>query len=287
MTLWAWALSPAARWNRASARASHTQSLGDVSGELDRINTVGDAHLVRQTIDYLRSGRLDGRASAKLAAGQLGQVRDMLDDQMAASCPAWRQFLTDYAASSRQANQVDLGALLLGRSNSVRDVAENPVLNSWFLRAAGNLDPLARRVNPGFKGATADAMLDQPQKEAVDAVRRDLERQLRTLDAGKTRGSDTATNIAGIDTLKDAVGEGGERMLALADPTRGVAAGYISDLRKRAGERVAMLVSEAMLDPYRAAEILARVPPEFREEAVLTFTKAASQLGTAGTRSAI
>jgi len=96
--------------------------LGDVSGELDRINTVGDAHLVRQTIDYLRSGRLDGRASAKLAAGQLGQVRDMLDDQMAASCPAWRQFLTDYAASSRQANQVDLGALLLGRSNSVRDV---------------------------------------------------------------------------------------------------------------------------------------------------------------------
>ncbi|WP_313231233.1 hypothetical protein [Stenotrophomonas acidaminiphila] len=258
-----------------------------MSGELDRINTVGDAHLVRQTIDYLRSGRLDGRASAKLAAGQLGQVRDMLDDQMAASCPAWRQFLTDYAASSRQANQVDLGALLLGRSNSVRDVAENPVLNSGFLRAAGNLDPLARRVNPGFKGATADAMLDQPQKEAVDAVRRDLERQLRTLDAGKTRGSDTATNIAGIDTLKDAVGEGGERMLALADPTRGVAAGYISDLRKRAGERVAMLVSEAMLDPYRAAEILARVPPEFREEAVLTFTKAASQLGTAGTRSAI
>lgn len=272
---------------RFGASRTVREALGDVSGELDRINTVGDAHLVRQTIDYLRSGRLDGRASAKLAAGQLGQVRDMLDDQMAASFPAWRQFLTDYSGASRQANQVDLGALLLGRSNSVRDVAENPVLNSGFLRAAGNLDPLARRVNPGFKGATADAMLDQPQKEAVDAVRRDLERQLRTLDAGKTRGSDTATNIAGIDTLKDAVGEGGERMLALADPTRGVAAGYISDLRKRAGERVAMLVSEAMLDPYRAAEILARVPPEFREEAVLTFTKAASQLGTAGTRSAI
>lgn len=272
---------------RFGASKTAREALGDVAGELDRVNTVGDAHLVRQTIGHLMSGRLDSRPSAKLAAGQLGQVRDMLDDQMASSFPAWRQFLTDYSGASRQANQVDLGALLLGKSNSVRDAAGNPVLNANFLRTAGNLDSAARSVNPGFKGATADAMLEQPQREAVDAVRRDLERQLRTLDAGKTRGSDTAKNLAGIDSWRDTVGEAGERALAMIDPTRGIASGAIADIRKRAGERVAMLVSEAMLDPGRAAEILARVPPEFREEAVLTFTKAASQFGMAGTRSAI
>ena len=48
----------------------------------------------------------------------------------------------------------------------------------------------------------------------------------------------------------------------------------------KAGDRVAMLVSEAMLDPNKAAEILARVPPEFREEAVLTVSQLLSQVGT-------
>lgn len=267
-----------------AASKTARDALGDVAGEMKHINTVGDAHLVRQTIGHLMGGRLDSRPSAKLAAGQLGQVRDMLDDQMAGAFPAWRNFLQDYSSASRQANQVDLGALLLGKSNSVRDAAGNPVLNANFLRTAGNLDSAARSVNPGFKGGTADAMLDQPQKEAVEAVRMDLERQLRTLDAGKTRGSDTAKNLAGIDSWRDSVGEAGERAVALLDPTRGIASGAIADLRKRAGDRVAMLVSEAMLDPNRAAEILTLVPPQFRDEAVLTVSKALSQAGMSGSR---
>lgn len=121
-------------------------ALRGVAGEMGRINTVGDAHLVRQTIGHLMGGRLDSRPSAKLAAGQLGQVRDIPDDQMTGAFPAWRDFLQDYSSASRQANQVDLGALLLGKSNSVRDAAGGPVLNANFLRTDGNLDSAARSV---------------------------------------------------------------------------------------------------------------------------------------------
>lgn len=269
---------------RFAASKTVREALGDVSKELKRVETVGDAHLVRQTIGHLMSGKLDNRASAKLAANQLGQVRSLMDDQMSAAFPQWGNFLSDYSQASRQASQVDLGAYLLGRANSVRDGVGNPVLNSNFLRTAADLDTAARAASPGFKRASADAMLDQPQKDAVESVRMDLERQLRTLDSGRTRGSDTAKNLAGQKAFSEDAGEAGARALTLLDPTRGLASSLIADLRKKAGDRVAMLVSEAMLDPDRAAEILTRVPPQFRQEAVATVGQVLFQLGPSGLR---
>jgi hypothetical protein len=54
-------------------------------------------------------------------------------------------------------------------------------------------------------------------------------------------------------------------------------------MRKTYGERTAMLINEAMLDPDRAAEILARTPPEWRDRAIKAFVNLGGGLPSATT----
>jgi hypothetical protein len=242
-------------------------TLETLKTELPNVKTVRDAHLFRQYMNQLSNGLVDGKASAKLAGKEVSAFRDILDRQMRKDFPEWGQFLKDYSSTSKEIGQVRFGEELLRKSNSAQ-AAGDPVLNATFLRSAGNLDTVAKKANQGFKRAAADNMLTRPQKDVVEAVRRDLERQMNTMTRGKAVGSNSLQNFTNQAKVQQSAGPLMQLGVTALDPTSGIALAAINQLRQKGGERVAMLVSEAMMDPQRAAEILARVPSKYRQEAI-------------------
>lgn len=241
------------------------QAMDAVKEELPNIRTVGDAHAVRQYIGQLIGGQVEGKAGAKLAKRELMTVQGLLDREMRAAYPEWGRFLREYKGLSREADQVAVGAELLGTGRAVRSATNDPSLTpAAFGRAAGNLDRTVQRAT-GFNRASASKTLTQPQREVVDAVRRDLERYSRASTDGKAIGSNTVQNAIGGNTFQSAVGPVGA---AVFEPISGVALLGLNQMRGKFGGKVAALVEEAMLDPARAAEILASVPPGQRSAVV-------------------
>lgn len=255
-----------------------------LKAELPNIRTVRDAHDVRQYIGQLIGGQVEGKAGAKLAARELATVRNLLDREMRAAYPDWGKFLLNHKAMSRQADQIDVGQALLDTGRAVRGATNEPSLTpAAFGRAAGNMDRTVQRAT-GFSKATAARTLTEPQAGAVDAVRLDLERYSRAMTDGKAIGSNTMQNAVGGNRLQDAVGPVGATMI---EPASGVAMLAINQARKVYGERVGAIVQEAMLDPSRAAEILARVPPKSRSAVLRIAGPAVARLSAAAGVSAV
>lgn len=247
-----------------------------VAAELPNIRTVGDAHAVRQYIGQLVGGQVEGKAGAKLAKRELMTVQSLLDREMRNTFPEWGSFLRDYKAISREADQIDVGAALLDTGRAVRGATNEPVLTpAAFSRAAGNLDGLVQRAT-GFRKASASRTLNMEQQAAVEGVRRDLERFARSQTDGKAVGSNSMQNAVGGNRFQDAVGPVGA---AVVEPVSGIALLGLNQVRKAYGAKVAGLVEEAMLDPSRAAEILAAVPPSQREKVVRDFARLLPRAG--------
>lgn len=243
---------------------------------LPNIRTVRDAHDVRQYIGQLMSGQVEGKAGAKLAQSQLMTVRALLDREMRAAYPEWGRFLREYKAAAREADQIDTGAELLATGRAVRTGTNQPDLTpAAFGRAAGNLDRTVARAT-GFPKARADRTLTPQQVKVVDEVRRDLERYSRAQTEGKAIGSNTMQNIVGGNRLQDQVGPVGAAMI---EPVSGIALLGLNQMRKAYGQRVAGIVEEAMLDPARAAEILAKLPPAQRRAVVRQAAELIPRIG--------
>lgn len=257
-------------------------ALAAVQAEIPNIKTVQDAHAVRQYIGQLMTGLVDGKAGAKLARKELMTVQSLLDRQMAQAFPDWGKFLREYKGASREIGQVNVGEALLGKGPNMRAVGDIPQLSpAKFAGAANDLDRVSATAT-GFRRQTADKLLTPEQRQVVDEVRRDLERYARTETRGKAIGSNTMQNAVGGNRLQDAVGPVGA---AIVEPISGVALLGLNALRKSYGERVVSIVHEAMLDPQRAAEILATLPSKQRREIVAKVGLILNQAGSVGGRS--
>ena len=249
------------------------------------VRNAEDAYQVRKTIDDLMGGRIAGDMSqATTARRELQVVKDLLDREMRKAFPGWGDYLKQYKELSREVTQVKVGEDLLSRTPAVRDEDGIGRLGAAYVKAAGNLDRVAREVGKresGFRRTDASVLTTQ-QREAVDAVRRDIERQLRTRDGVRAVGSPTFQNAVGGNRVQDSVGAAGTLGLTVAEPSMGLTIGLLNSMRKKYGERTAMLLNEAMMDPARAADILARTPPEWRDRVVQEFVNLGGRLGTAG-----
>lgn len=255
------------------------EALGAVQAELPNIKTVQDAHNVRQYINQLMSGSVEGKAGGKLAQKELMVVRDLLDRQMKQAFPEWGTFLREYQAASRELGQVNTGQALLGKSSAIPDALGNPVLSPAKFGGA-DLDRVVQTAT-GFRKAQADKVLTPEQLKAYDEVSRDLQRYARTAVAGKAVGSNTMQNAVGGNAVQSAIGPVGA---AIVEPVSGVALLGLNALRKNYGEKVAAIVEEALLDPNRAAEILATLPSENRRKIVQTVGYLLNQSGAVGGR---
>lgn len=249
------------------------------------VRNAEDAYQIRKTIDDLMGGRIAGDLQqATTARRELQVVKDLLDREMRKAFPGWGDYLKNYKEMSRGVTQVKTGEELLSRASAVRDEDGASKLGASFVKAAGNLDQVVRNVakkESGFRRANASALTNE-QRETVDAVRRDIERQLRTRDGVRAVGSPTVQNVIGGNRVQEAVGGAGLLGMTVVEPSMGLTLGAMNAMRKKYGERTAMLLNEAMIDPARAADVLARTPPQWRDRVIREFVDLGGRLGTAG-----
>lgn len=260
--------------NRAKPAAR--EALGFIRSELDNVQTVGDAHGLRQTIGELMGGKLEGKANGKLAQFQLSTVRNLLDRQMKQAYPEWGDFLKGHRAMMKEADQVQVGAGLLASGRAVPDAVNDPVLTpAAFARAANKTVASKTRGDRLMMAALTDQ-----QRGTIEAVRQDLSRQFRAMNDGRAVGSNTVQNAIGGNTLQSAVGPVGA---AAVEPTMGVAMLAINQLRKTYGERTMAVVQDVMLNPESAADLMARLPSKRRKavmSAIQQLPRVAASLGT-------
>ena len=259
------------------------EALGAVQAEIPNIKTVQDAHNLRQYIGQLMSGSIENKAGGKLAKKELMTVRDLLDRQMRQAFPDWGKFLREYKEGSRTIGQIQMGENLLGRGSAIRaegDIAQ--LTPASFSRAAGDLNRVAQQAT-GSRIASAERIATPKQLEAVDQVRRDLERYARTQTRTLPVGSPTVSNAIGGNRIQDAMGPVGAAMI---EPVSGAAMLFLNAARKNYGEKVAGIVNEAMLNPDRAAEILARLPPKSRRAITRQVAPFLNQAGSVSGRAA-
>lgn len=214
------------------------------------------------------TGTLMGRADAEQMFA-LRSVVGQLDKTITEVAPSYRQYLGDYAAGMRQADQAEVGARLL---ESGRQTASNPMarveLGANTVRQAANPDQLVRSAT-GFSRGTAKRTLTPAQMQAMKAVETDLDRyrwmaqqsraSQNSITAEATAGQNRLSQLA-TGVVADALPGGNVGLMAFD--------AILSQVGKRRGAEVQRLVAEALLDPTRAAEILSTLPVNVRDDVV-------------------
>lgn len=238
----------------------------DAFSELDS-NDVRTLHNLRQEIGYIIGGQSEKAGTAgPAAARELMSIRSALDSQIGKSSKEFRQFLRQYTDLSKEIGQVRIGDELLGKSGNVLDSSGNPVLSAHkFAGAANDLDRVAKAAT-GFKKETAERVMTPGQIDMVGNVRADLDRYARAQTGGKAIGSPTHQNKAAAERFQN-VALGGEltqsiRPKALDGP--GMA--FFNAIRQHYGNKQAEIVEQMLANPRNAQRILAKYPPQVRQQ---------------------
>jgi hypothetical protein len=231
------------------------------------IDDVHTLYNVRQHIGDMLSGKAGGDSEvAKAASRELMTLKKALDNQIRKVAPEFGDYLGRYTSGMRDAGQARMGAALLDRSKATLDASGNPVLlPSTFGRAADDLDRVAQQAT-GFRKARADRLMTPQQRETTAAVRDQLDAFARAQSKGAGPGSRTFQNMMDGARLQESMGGsdlvglvGGERATAILN--------IVNRARAAGGQRVAEVVEEAMLNPQRAAQLLANLSPAERQVA--------------------
>lgn len=192
-------------------------------------------------------------------------VVQMIDAQIAKAAPTYKQYLRDYAAGMREADQAQVGATLLGYGMARPSAGVGEELTTQFVNRSRNMDRVVQSAT-GFGRARANKVLTPQQLAAVEAVRKDLDR------FGYVRGQSRAS----LNSITAEASAGQEQLARLAGGVAAAKTGGLSsiamaavaDMRAKHGERVAELVYQAMQSPDRAAEILAFLPADQRTQII-------------------
>lgn len=192
-----------------------------------------------------------------------------LDETITEVAPAYKQYLSDYAQGMRRADQAAVGARFLSAGLPRPSDAVTPyALGARNVRVAENMDQLVQSAT-GFPRATAARTLTAEQRKAVADVARDLDSYAWLQQQSRaSQNSITPEATAGQNRLsRMAVGVAAN---AIPGGGLGVAAAdtILSEVGKRQGARVQAIVAEALQDPARAAQILATLPPDVRQQVI-------------------
>lgn len=225
-----------------------------VSRALDQTgDSVGGLYNVRKYIGDLLNGRAAGDdASARAASRELIQMRDMIDENLAARAPSFPEYLDAYRTASKPINRMEVGREILSRSSSTaQDQLGNPILTpAGVARATNDLDAIAAKATD-FKKAKAADILTPDDLASLRAIQDDMQR-IAQRNRSATAGSQTAERLS--------IGE--------RTAVRGVAGRlpwvgplfehFESAANQRLNERLAFL----MANPNEAKRVLAALPSE-------------------------
>lgn len=269
---------------KRSRRPAVASALNYVRDQLRTpVRNAEEAYDVRKTIDDLMNGRLGGdQASSRAARAELMEAKALLDRQMERAYPEWGTYLQGYREASTAADQARVGQRLLEGQGGVPtlDAQGNPLLTPAQLTRGRNADRLVQSAT-GFPRARAETTLTGEQRTLLSQLAEDADRLRSVENFGRAKGSNTVQNLATQNILSSIAGRSrlGQLATQLQPVQRVAALGERTYGLFGVPERLQQLTVEALENPARARELLARLPAPDRALVSDALTRAGGFVG--------
>ena len=207
-----------------------------------------DLYAVRQEMSDMLYGKLgnDEKSVAKLSRREIGELQSIIDDEIEAVAPGFKQYLATYRDKSKPVNRMETAQEIQrrGQSAGVNLQTLDLVLTGPKFRNALN----ARKKDI--------ARLPLSNKKRINAIMRDLDRSTAAAAPGiKAPGSDTFKNMSMAAAIGRAFGEDqaeGSIPKALMSPFKALYGLTGSD------EKMTELLVQAMMHPELSARLMSR-----------------------------
>jgi hypothetical protein len=238
---------------------ARAKQLAKIKGEpMTDATSVSGLHYVKLAIDDL-IGSADRAGNTTLKAAYTGLKDDLLTGLDNLS-PAYGAARRTFAEMSRPITQMDVAGKIAERSI---DPLTGNLRPSNFARALS--DKTAQQVT-GMSGATLDSVMEPAQRNALNSVFKDVQRANAAQNVGRGPGSDTVQKLAYTNILEQAGVPSFLRELAPAQVAGNLLARGADAAYGRANRELSVRLAEIMLDPARAAEVMATATPAQRRE---------------------
>jgi hypothetical protein len=264
---------------------------GDLAAEqgikLDPENAAQVAHFAKLALDDQISAavRAGNNVEAKAILGTREKLLSLMESDRFS--PAYREARKTYAEMSRPINQMEIGQQLVDtlRPALGQFGADTRVNAASYAKAVRDADATAKKAT-GFSGARLENIMEPDQLATINNVAKELGNTARAQELGMAKGSPTAQNLISQDILRQTLGPLGLPQSwaeAVLPQTlmRPMQCAY-----KMPEQKVMGLLGEAMLDPDKAKQLLAkarRSPALARQlEELLPYTAAPGAVGLLG-----
>jgi hypothetical protein len=233
---------------------------------------------IKMAVDAMLSDPTSGFAGK--AGDQVRALRGKLLNWMEDINPTFKAARTTHAEMSKPLNQMDIGSELLDKiAPALSDYgALGKETAAKYALALRNAPALAKNATK-FPGAKLEQIMTPEQMQLIEGVARDLARKGNMQELGRGGGSDTFQKLT-MSNIAERSGAPGVVNYALNLPGVNKAAKW---LYSGPDEQIQELISRALLDPQRAAALMARSPgmPPGRttSQMLLANPSRAAQLG--------
>lgn len=255
----------------AGARKPVQQAVGEFRETIARETDPARLYAVRQDIGDALAGKFGGeKASLKLASKELIALRESLDDAIDDAAPGFKAYLERYKELSRPINQKEALQELQNRSAlAAPDITTGREFLSQA-RFSRNLDNLLRD-----KLVARSLTDDQVRTARAVAADLDLGASINS-PLIRAPGSDTTQNLS-LANIAASIRQGNTRsqvprlMQPLLKP--------FERFYRYSDEQINELLTEAMLDPKLAAQMMRRATPSGAQALANNLSIKARQLG--------
>lgn len=224
-------------------------ALQDALKQMPDIRTASQAYNFRKYIDFLVSKQSD-KPALKMAKRELMGVKSAVDDAMVKAFPGWQNYLDDYVAQSRRADQATAGSALLRKGSAIPDpvTGDFPLSPAQISRVVSNPDAFAAQVTR-FPQATAAKTFTPKQTGLLGLLGDDMTRVNATRTLGSGGNSQTFERLALQDRAATSMAGG--------IPIVGRFAAEISKIGDR---KVQEAVARIIADPAQYRSLVAAMP---------------------------
>lgn len=250
---------------------AQARKLAQISGEeMTDATSLQGMHWIKRSIDDL-IGSADRAGNSDLKRAYTGLKTDLLAgmDNMS---PAYATARKTFAEMSRPINQMDV-------AQSIRNQSVSPLTGTLqpaaYARAMS--DRTAARTL-GMPGATLEQTMDPAQMNSLQSILLDVQRSNAAQNVGRGPGSDTVQKLAYSNILDNAGVPGLLRDLKPVQAIGGLLGRASDAAYGRANRELSEMLAEIMLDPGKAAQVMAAATPAQRTALQQMLERSASGL---------
>lgn len=226
---------------------------------------------LRKDIRNAIAGKYDDvDPSLRLAAKELAQVRDVLDNVIEQSAPGYKNYLAEYTALSQPVSSREM-------LQAIRDASRVAAPDISTGQTVPILSQAAMRRNVAARAEELGKTLTEEQAKVLDNVLRDLDRFAgQTSQVARRPGSDTFKNFSVANMIGAMFSES-----MLNNTTVKAVTAPMNFLYRIPDEQVSQLLVEASLDPKFAAMLMKQATQKNVEPVARALVKKAQEIGIA------